>query len=198
MKVIQRRFYERDTIVVSKQLLGKYLVRKLNEGTIIGRIIEVEAYKGKHDPASYAYRGFTSKSKLMFEHGGLAFIVPVHAHLCFNVTTEKVGIPGAVLIRAVEPVKGFEIVRRNLGKEDVKLIDGPGKLTRALEITQDLNGLDLTKSKALFLCYPEVKEKFKVFCSSRIGVKGGENRQWRFYIKRGNPAHKNSAEWKGG
>lgn len=190
MKVLQRRFYERDTIVVSKQLLCKYLVRKLNEGMIIGRIVEVEAYKGKYDPASYAYRGLTSKSKLMFEHGGLALIVPVHAYLCFNVTTEKRGIPGAVLIRAIELVQGFEIIKGNLEKENIKLIDGPGKLTRALGITRDLNGLDLTKSKALFLCYPEVQEKFKVFCGSRIGVKGGENRQWRFYIKRENIALK--------
>jgi len=184
MKVIQRRFYERDTIVVSRQLLGKYIVRKLNEGTIIGRIVEVEAYKGKHDPASYAYRGLTSKSKLMYEHGGLAFIVPVHAYLCFNVTTEKRGIPGAVLIRAIEPVQGFEIIKGNLGKENINLIDGPGRLTRALRITRDLNGLDLTKSKFLFLCYPEVQEKSKILCSPRIGVKDGENIKWRFYIKR--------------
>jgi DNA-3-methyladenine glycosylase len=74
MRALQRKFYERDTLVVAKQLLGKYLVRKLDEGMIIGRIVEVEAYKGMDDSASYAYRRLTSKSKLMFEHGGLAYI----------------------------------------------------------------------------------------------------------------------------
>lgn len=119
----------------------------------------------------------------MFEHGGLAYIVPVHAYLCLNVITERKGRPGAVLIRALEPIKGLEILKNTAGEESIALLNGPGKLTRALKITRELNGLDSTKGKTLFLCYPEDQEKTDIFCGTRIGVKSGKNKRWRFYTR---------------
>lgn len=152
MEILIRRFYAKDTLIVAKNLLGKLLVRRLGGKLLIGKIVEVEAYKGFEDPASHAYKGKTSRNKVMFGKAGHAYIYFTYGnHYLLNVTTEKVGIPGAVLIRALEPLAGLEVMLKLRGVGNVNnLTNGPGKLTKALNITGELNGLDLTRRGELF------------------------------------------------
>lgn len=155
------------------------------EGRLVGRIVEVEAYRGSDDPASHAYRGVTQRNRLMFGKGGFAYVYFTYGkHYCFNVVTERQSVPGAVLIRALEPIMGIETMKRNRRTLKVlNLTNGPGKLTEAMSITGEQNGLDLTRSKELFICKPKEKEKFKVVSTKRIGIRVGVDKPWRFYIK---------------
>jgi len=186
LEVLKRSFYARNSVKVAKNLLGKILVRELPEGRLSGKIVEVEAYGGSDDPASHAYRGKTSRNEVMFGKPGLAYIYFTYGmHYCLNVKTEREGIPGAVLIRALEPLEGIEIMKRNRSIEKLsELTNGPAKLTKAMKITKELNGWDLTKGKKLFICKPKVKEKFEIATTYRIGIKVGTEKPWRFYIKR--------------
>ena len=183
--VLSRSFYTRDTLTVAKELLGKHLVRRVGNGELVGRIVEVEAYGGGDDPASHAYRGVTARSRLMFGEGGFAYVYFTYGkHYCFNVVTGREGVAGAVLVRALEPLSGIEIMRRNRGMKSVRdLTNGPGKLTEAMGITREQNGVDLTKRGELFLCRARVVEGFEVVVGRRVGIRVGVEKPWRFYIK---------------
>ncbi len=185
MKALPRRFYTRDTLTVAQELLGKRLVRYSPGGELIGRIVEVEAYGGSDDPGSHAYRGMTPRNRLMFGKGGFAYVYFTYGkYHCFNVVTEREDVPGAVLIRASEPLEGIETMKKNRKTRNViNLTNGPGKLTEAMNITGKQNGLDLTRSKRLFICKPKKKEKFEVVSTKRIGIRVGVDKPWRFYIK---------------
>jgi len=185
MKILGRRFYSENTVEVAKSLLGKYLVRQIGKERLIGKIVETEAYRGSDDPASHAYRGKNSRNAVMFGEAGCAYVYFIYGkHHCLNVTTEKVGKPGAVLIRALEPVAGIETMKKNRRvKNLVNLTNGPGKLTEAMRVTKELNGWDLTKGERLFVCKPEVGENFRIASTARVGVKKGADKQWRFYIE---------------
>jgi len=182
---LPRSFYARDTAVVAKDLLHKHLVRRTSEGDIVAKIVEVEAYKGAEDPASHAYKGLTERNWPMFGKPGCAYIYFIYGnHHCLNVTTEREGVPGAVLIRAVEIVDGLELARKNRKADSlVDLSNGPSKLTEALNISEIYNGLDLTERNELFICPSETIESFETTTSRRIGVKAGSEKPWRFYIK---------------
>lgn len=185
MKPLPRSFYERDTAQVARELLGKVLVHRLPEGTTSGKIVETEAYYGKGDPASRASRKRTKLNWLMWERGGLAFVYMVHNHWLFNVTTERKGIPGAVLIRALEPLKGLELMKRRRGvTEEQNLASGPGKLTRAMGITHDHHGLDLTIGRNELMITGGRPEPFEIASSHRIGVSSDLKKKLRFYIKK--------------
>jgi len=175
----------RNTLIVAKELLGKHLVRHILESEIVGRIVEVEAYGGNDDPGSHASRGMTPRNKLMFGEGGFAYVYFVYGiHYCFNVVTEKQDVPGAVLIRALEPIRGIETMKKNRGTSNVfNLTSGPGKLTKAMNINGKQNGLDLAKSRELFIRKPEEKKKFEVESANRIGIKLGVDKPWRLYIR---------------
>ena len=181
-KRLGRDFYERWAVDVAKDLLGKLLVRRIDGRALVGRIVEVEAYRGSDDPASHAYRGKTERNKIMFDRGGLAYIYLAYGiHRLLNVTAEPLGKPAAVLIRALEPIDGIEVMMRFRGTSDLSaLMSGPGKLTEALKIGLELNGLDLTTSDELFIADDGFRG-FEVGSSPRIGVK--DRRKWRFYIK---------------
>ncbi|MGD0330937.1 MAG: DNA-3-methyladenine glycosylase, partial [Nitrososphaeria archaeon] len=113
MDVISRPFYDRDALLVSQDLLGKYLIRCYNGTKLAGKIVEVEAYKGKEDPASHAFRGRTSRNKVFFIGPGLSYIYFVYGnHFCFNITTNNLG---CVLVRAIEPVEGVSEMMENRG-----------------------------------------------------------------------------------
>jgi DNA-3-methyladenine glycosylase len=185
MKALPRRFYTRNTLTVAEELLGKHLVRYMLRSEMVGRIVEVEAYGGSDDPGSHACRGMTPRNQLMFRKGGFVYVYFVYGkHYCFNVVTEKQNVPGAVLIRALEPIRGIETMKKNRRTSDVlNLTNGPGKLTEAMNITGKQNGLDLTKSKELFICKSEEKERFEVVSTKRIGIKVGVDKPWRLYIK---------------
>jgi len=185
MKVILRRFYERDVVDVARDLLGKLLVREVEGKRLVGRIVEVEAYRGRDDPASHAYRGRTKRNEVMFGKPGLAYIYLAYGvNWCLNITSEPEGEPAAVLIRAVEPLEGIEEMMANRQVSNLKnLTNGPGKLTKAFKIDRSLNGWDVTKGEILYIVYPDEEEEFEIGVSARIGIKFGLDKPWRFFIK---------------
>ncbi len=185
LKTLQRAFYSRATLRVAKDLLGKNLIRRIDSDELIGRIVEVEAYRGADDPASHAYRGRTDRNQVMFGKPGAAYVYFTYGnHYCLNIVTEPERIPAAVLIRALEPVTGTEMMKGNRGIADVQnLTNGPGKLTKALKIGADLNGYDMVNGYALFVANAEQPNKFQIYSTPRVGIRVGTDKLWRFYIK---------------
>jgi len=183
LQCIPREFYARDTVKVAHDLLGKQLVRVRRWARLSGRIVEVEAYRGRDDPASHAFRGPTPRNAPMFGEPGHAYVYFTYGnHYCLNVTTQASGTPGAVLIRAIEPLEG-EVYMRKLrpSVSEVALTNGPGKLTKALGINKSLNEVDMTSQGPLFITRLD-DENFEIARSSRIGITVGKDRLWRFYI----------------
>jgi DNA-3-methyladenine glycosylase len=172
---LPRTFYDRDTVLVAQELLGKWLVHKHNHVERIGKIVEVEAYLGEHDLAAHSSKGRTERTKTMFGPPGFAYVYLIYGvHHCMNVVTERTGNGAAVLLRAIEPVKNLE------GKTS-----GPGLLCRAMEINRRLNAHDLL-SDDFFIAEPETTENFTIVKRPRIGVdyaKHWARRLLRFYIK---------------
>ena len=187
---ISRNFYEREPLTVTKELLGKLLVKKIKEGEIVGKIVETEAYIGPYDKASHAYKNKkTKRNFVQFRERGHANILKIYGiYHCFCVVIGQKYIPAVALIRAVEPIKGIELMKINRSvKNDVavtKLTNGPSKLCQAFGITTELNGIDLC-GDALFICEGD-GQPFEIVRSKRIGIGYAEeykNVLWRFYIK---------------
>jgi len=180
---LSRRFYVRGTVRVARDLLGKHLVRFWQSKRMECRIVEVEAYGGNDDPASHAFRGPTVRNAPMFGEPGHAYIYFTYGnHYCLNVTTQRSGVPGAVLIRAVQPLAGLKLMRRLRPRvSDQQLTNGPGKLTKALAIDKSLNEVDMTRRGPLFII-DSMWEPIKISRSPRVGIKYGGDRLWRFYV----------------
>jgi DNA-3-methyladenine glycosylase len=142
---LPRSFYEQPTMDVAKQLLGKYLVRNHPEGMTVGRIVETEAYIGPHDLACHASHGRTPRTEVMFGAAGHAYVYFVYGvHYMLNLVTEAFNHPAAVLIRAVEPIDGIELMEARRSTEKRRnLCSGPGKLCQAFSIDRSLNAADL-------------------------------------------------------
>jgi DNA-3-methyladenine glycosylase len=178
MQKLPRSFYDRDTVIVARELLGKFLVHKSGGEERVGKIVEVEAYLGEHDLAAHSSKGLTERTKIMFGPPGHAYVYFIYGmHHCLNVVTEREGHASAVLLRALEPVRNIA------GKTS-----GPGLLCRALGVDRRLNGHDLL-SDDFFIAAPELAEKISIVKRPRIGVdyaKHWAKRHLRFYI-RGNP-----------
>lgn len=175
---LPRAFYDRDTVLVARELLGKRLVRRSNGVERVARIVEVEAYLGPHDLASHSSRGRTERTRVMFGPPGHAYVYLIYGiHCCVNVVTEREGHASAVLLRAVEPVRNVE-----------GPTGGPGRLCRAMEIDRRLNGHDLTGGEFCIVDPPEA-EPITIVRRPRIGVDYAgrwARRLLRFYV-RGNP-----------
>lgn len=183
-RILPREFYSRRTTVVAKELLGKIIVRRIGNIRIEGKIVETEAYGGEDDPASHAYKGVTKRNRVMFEEPGHIYVYFTYGnHWCLNFVAHGVNKPGAVLIRAIEPIRGEEYMKKFRKISNVKnLCNGPGKLTKALKVDKKLNGLDITKEGELYVL--DVKQKnLELEASNRIGIKRGKDKLWRFYIK---------------
>ncbi len=182
MARLNREFFERYTPAVAKDLLGCKLVRVVDGRRLVGTIVETEAYRGRDDPASHAYPGKTPRNAVMFGEAGHAYVYFSYgSHNCLNVTTEREGTPGAVLLRALQPTEGIAKMIQNRGGWSGKLVaDGPGKLTQALVIDRSLNGEDLVKSGKLFI--ETGLRPVRVSRSGRIGISRGTERRWRFYV----------------
>ena len=182
---IKREFYNRDTIKVAKDILGKVIVRKTKQGNMAGRIVEVEAYKfGEYDKASHASKGCTLSNQVMFGENGFAYVYFTYGmYFMLNVVAKKkTDHAGAVLIRGVEPIDGIKhMIRNRKGKDDINLTNGPGKLSQALQINKKLNNYDLTKKGKLFIVDSE-KRTEKVLSSGRIGISMDVEKEWRFYL----------------
>jgi DNA-3-methyladenine glycosylase len=189
MKKIPRKFYNQPTIKVAKLLLGKFLIRKIGKKIISGKIVETEAYVGPNDLASHASRGKTPRNAPMFGPPGYSYVYLVYGlNYCFNVVTEVNDYPAAVLLRALEPSEGTDLMfkRRKTAKNDMDLTNGPGKLCQALQIDKSLNNIDLT-GNILWLEDRGVNIKpSKIISKKRIGVDYAgkyKNKPWRFYLK---------------
>ena len=182
MHSLNQLFFARDASIVAKQLLGKILVRKLGNGIISGKIVETEAYYGGKDPASRAYKGYNNFAKLMWDKPGKIFIYMVHANWLFNIVTGDFGTPSAVLIRALEPLKGINKMLLNRKMPISQLTNGPGKLTQALKITKVFNDTDITKGNNK-ISIIENQEEIKVVLSHRVGVSKDLERKLRFYVE---------------
>ncbi len=178
MRKLPRSFYDRETIVVARELLGKYLVHKSRGLDRVGKIVEVEAYLGPHDLAAHSARGLTERTKVMFGPPGHAYVYLIYGmYYCMNVVTEREGHASAVLLRAVEPVKNLA------GRTQ-----GPGLLCNALHIDKRLNAHDLL-SNDFYIAAPPKTGPFTTVKRPRIGVDYARHwakRHLRFYIK-GNP-----------
>jgi DNA-3-methyladenine glycosylase len=182
--MLPKDFYERGPAAVAKDLLGKVLMRKLNSETLSGRIVETEAYYGENDPASKAYKGRKTFNELMFMDVGKAFVYMVHGNWLLNIVAHLKGGVGAVLIRAIEPLQGLKTMQKNRNVKELRfLTNGPGRLTKAMVITKELNGVDVTKRDSQLMIIEGNRESFEVCSSHRIGVKWDLPQELRFYIK---------------
>ncbi|MFA4044619.1 MAG: hypothetical protein HZRFUVUK_001416 [Candidatus Fervidibacterota bacterium] len=181
-----RDFYNEDARPVAVKLLGKLLLRDLEGRLCGGIIVETEAYLSTCDPANHSYRGLNRRNRSMFGPPGHAYVYRIHQQHCLNVVTEPKGVPSAVLIRAIQPIWGVELMLANRGKGDVAgLTDGPGKVCQALAIDLRHDGLDLTCKTELWIAeLPSniVLPSFYVGISERVGVTAAKDLLLRYFI----------------
>jgi DNA-3-methyladenine glycosylase len=175
MERLPRAFYDRETALVAQDLLGKHLVHVVDGLERVGRIVEVEAYLGPHDRASHSSKGLTPRTRTMFGPPGHAYVYLIYGmHWCLNVVTEREGHGAAVLLRAVEPIRGLS------GRTQ-----GPGLLSKAFGISRSQNGEDLL-GDALYLTEPPETVPMEIVRRPRIGVDyagAWARRLLRFYIR---------------
>ena len=186
MNALDRSFYQRGTVDVARDLLGKVLVH----GPAAGIIVETEAYLGGDDLASHSAAGITDRTRVIFGPPGHAYVYLSYGmHECLNIVAEPDGKAGCVLIRALEPIEGLDIMRarRPKARTDRDLTSGPGKLTRALAITRAHNGLDLTQSDLtqgdLIVRRHDAVRAFQIDVSPRIGIAKCVDLPLRFTVK---------------
>ena len=189
MARLDRAFYERGTLRVARELLGKLLVRQIDGERLSGLIVEVEAYIGERDSACHAARGRTARNAVMYGPAGHAYVYFTYGmHWMLNVVTERDCFPAAVLIRALEPCEGLERQReRRRGRPDHELCSGPARLTQALGIGRPENGADLVEGNAdLWIEEAPLKKRMRVERGPRIGINYAQEKDraapWRFWI----------------
>ncbi len=193
---LKRDFFVRNTELVARDLLGKYLIRKTSKGDMIGKIAEVEAYVGPEDKACHCY-GYkkTEKTKIMYMEPGTLYVYFIYGtYFCLNVVTEPKDVPCAVFLRTLEPVDGIELMKINrpvkLGKNYKNLLDGPSKLCMAFDIKKEsFNGKDSCASDSnLFFTNGEKINEKEIHLDKRIGIDYAEEdkeRLLRFILKKG-------------
>ena len=178
----------RPAVEVAPALLGKLLVHRTREGLAAGMITEVEAYAGPEDDGAHSYGGrLTERTKIQYGPGGFAYVFGIYGmHWCFNAVTAEPGKPEVVLVRALEPVRGLELMRLRRGTEKTEnLCSGPGKLCQALGITKAQYGLDLCQGPLTIEEYQEIPH-CHIALSPRVNIDYAENyrdKLWRFYIR---------------
>ena len=179
--ILKRSFYERLTVEVARGLLGKVLVH----GEAAGIIVETEAYLGGDDLASHSARGLTNRTRVIFGPPGHAYVYLIYGmYECLNIVAEPAGQPGCVLVRALQPVAGIEIMleRRPAARKLEDLASGPGKLTLALGITRAHNGADLTRGP-LVVREPARQRAFEIAVTPRIGIAKCADLPLRFVVR---------------
>lgn len=187
MKILKRAFYNRDTDLVAQELLGKIIVRVIDKHTILkAMIVETEAYMGINDQASHAFGGKRVRNAPLYGPVGHAYVYFTYGmYYCLNFVSRAPNIPvGGTLIRAVEPIAGIEYMEKKRHKHSTHgLTNGPGKLTQALSINRELNGIDVTKKEELYLLDAPEISKNQIIATPRIGISKAVNEKLRFYIK---------------
>ena len=189
---LKRNFFRRHPKDAAPNLLGKYLAVKVNGKTVISKIVEVESYGGKEDKGCHVGRfGLTKRTAPLFEDIGFSYIYSVHINTyCLNIVTHKDAGAGGILIRALEPKTGVKELLKNLNKNNgydiKKLLNGPGKLCKALKIDKRLNRKDIIKGNRIFILKGERIKKSGIAATSRINIpyaKISKEWHWRFIIK---------------
>jgi DNA-3-methyladenine glycosylase len=180
---LPRSFYARRSVEVARDLLGCTLVRDLPEGRVSGRIVECEAYE-EGDPASHSFRGLTDRTAVMFGPPGHLYVYFSYGmHFCMNVVTGRDGEGSAVLLRAVEPLEGIELMRQRRGVVAPRVLcAGPGRLTQAYGVTRANNGTDLVSGGNLFVAEGARVAEEQAGVGPRIGITVATETPWRFYV----------------
>ena len=178
--ILPRSFYDRETVTVARELLGKLLVHDSLEGITVGRIVETEAYL-QGDPACHASRGETKRNRSMFGPPGHAYVYIIYGmYHCFNAVTMSYGVGEAVLVRALEPIEGIALMQSRRKRERLQeLCGGPARLVQAMGLGIAHNGVDLTGG-SLVICEGETPNNITV--TTRIGISLGKDLSLRFYI----------------
>lgn len=188
-KRIPRKFYLQPTLKVAQQILGKFIVKAENQERLVGKIVETEAYIGPDDKASHTFGGEkTERNKAVFLQGGHVYIYLVYGmYWMFNITTGRENQPECILIRALEPTEGIEVMQQNRNATVQNLTNGPGKLCQALGLDKGYYGEDLVQSSRIWLEDRGLNiENNRIGCSPRVGIDYAEEwakKPWRFYIK---------------
>ena len=184
-KTLGFSFFDRKSTVVARDLIGKSLVRGLENGVRLeGTIVEVEAYGGLKDPASHAFRGLSRRNEVMFRGAGRAYIYFTYGnYYCLNFVTNPGGSgAGAVLMRAVEPTKGLDfMMEKRKTTVRTELASGPGKLCQAFAIDGKLNGIGILNEKDPIHIEVGSGKRLRIGASARIGISLAVERRWRFY-----------------
>ena len=185
--VLSREFYARDSAIVARELLGKKLVRRLDDILLTGIITEVEAYYGREDSASHAFKGETPRNSVMFGPAGLSYVYFVYGkHYMFNIVTQEEGSAAAVLIRAIYPIDGVQKMQQYRNGNDQHIADGPARLCQAFDIDKKLNRLDLTRGKHVWLEQGIHMGEEWIKCGPRIGISYADakdvNARLRFWL----------------
>ena len=189
MEPLSESFYARDTVEVARDLIGKKLIRREGKNRISGVIIETEAYRGEEDLACHCRAGRTPRTEIMYGPAGRAYVYLIYGmYWPLNIVTERDEHPGAVLIRAIEPLEGLEVVaRRRTGQIRKKWTDGPGKLSLALNINGDLNGLNVCSAASPLYIAPGIAITPETIQSGpRVGLESvpepWRSKAWRFMV----------------
>lgn len=183
-----RDFYNRDTLTVAEEVLGKTLVHVTEEGITKGKIVEVEAYIGPQDKAAHSYNNlYSERTKIQYGEGGYAYVYLIYGmYHCMNIVTNRANLPESLLIRALEPLEGIELMKQRRKTDRLKMLcNGPGKLCQAMGITKENYGDDLC-GDALYLEEGEALEKEQILRSRRINIDYAEEAKeflWRFSIR---------------
>lgn len=185
VKLMPASFYEKPTIELAKSLLGCLLIKVSNEGTTAGYIVETEAYIGPEDRAAHSFQNRrTKRTEVMFGEAGYCYVYQMHTHNLINVVSGKKDHPEAVLIRALEPFTGITLMKKRRGISDIKnLTNGPGKLSKALDITTEDYGTSFQEPPVMI---GEGVLPDSIGIGKRIGIENsGEAKDypWRFWIK---------------
>ena len=183
------KFYSRNTEDVARDLVGKILVRLYDDGTrrvqrLSGLICETEAYGSKNDPASHAYKGLTNRNSIMFSGVGKAYVYFIYGmHHCVNVTAHSPSSDaGAVLIRSLIPIEGiYTMMRLSNAESKFKITNGPGRLTKALDINRSHNGLNLSDKQSTLQIENGIKPK-QIVTTTRVGISKAKQKYWRFLL----------------
>lgn len=182
---LARRFYARPALVVARAVLGRLLVHVSADGVAAGWIVEVEAYRGSLDPASHAHHGRTPRNATMFGPPGYAYVYFTYGvHHCVNLVAEREGRAAAVLVRALEPYAGIDLMRSRRGLDAVeRLARGPGCVTQALGLGREHDGSNLTCGALWLSDRPARRGGRRVVAGPRIGIRRAVARPWRFHLE---------------
>ncbi|TMD87032.1 MAG: DNA-3-methyladenine glycosylase [Chloroflexi bacterium] len=180
---MRRGFFSRDPVIVARDLLGRILFYRTPDGLLAGRIVETEAYTGEADPASHAFRGRTARNAVMFGAAGHAYVYFSYGvHYCLNVTADAPGVAGAVLLRALEPLAGMDVMRRHGDHgPEARLLSGPGKIGRGFGLTLKDNGRDFTRGPLGLAAGTPVPDG-QVAITRRIGISRAVDLPYRFSV----------------